>query len=270
MIPKTSPNPYEAFKFMLFCSLECADIYRTLPASVKADQESVIKYLASYVDENGELHENLFTPEELEYLYTENREGFKSYFNMKEDSYIGPLWGILGTEVSNIRTNAKSIDQAIADMMTEGQKKSKKLTRAPVKADRNETAMGRSALHRCLTDKEAIPCPLKKQHAANFLPDKSAKQRIHSSAMPLFCHRFIEAFCASLSRHSFLCWVSASQTGTFIEASLLKTPNGWVFKLCIHFNNSNFKYAPYHQRFFYFMRSADYLSGLDARFLYQQ
>ena len=127
MIPKTSANPYEACKFMLFCSLECADIYRTLPASVKADQESVIKYLASYVDENGELHENLFTPEELEYLYTENREGFKSYFNMKEDSYIGPLWGILGTEVSNIMTNAKSIDQAIADMMTEGQKEIEKI-----------------------------------------------------------------------------------------------------------------------------------------------
>lgn len=126
-IPKTSANPEEAFNFMRFCALDCADIYRSLPASVKADTDAIVNYLGTYVDENGTRHENLFTEEELKYLLEENREGFKSYYSMKEDEFIGPLWGVLGTEVNNVMTNAKTVDQAIADMNTEGQKEIDKL-----------------------------------------------------------------------------------------------------------------------------------------------
>ena len=126
-IPKTTAHPNEAFQFMLFCALDCADIYRALPASSEADMDAVLGYLGSYFDEDGKKYENLFTREELDYYMRENREGFKSYYQMKEDEYIGPLWVVLATEVNNVMTDAKTIDQAIADMMIEGQKEIDKL-----------------------------------------------------------------------------------------------------------------------------------------------
>jgi len=118
-IPKTSKHPYEAFQFMKFVSLECADVIRQLPASTKVDKALVLKLLGSYVDENGKKYDNLFKEEEL-LNYFDDREGFKSYYKMHEDAYDGPLWGVLGDEMGKIVTKSKSIDQGINDMMTRG------------------------------------------------------------------------------------------------------------------------------------------------------
>lgn len=125
-IPKTSAHPYEAYQFMKFLSLECADIIRQLPASSKVDKNLVLKLLGTYVDENGKKYENLFQEDELK-NYFDDREGFKSYYQMYEDAYIGPLWGVLGEEMGKILTNAKSIDDGIKDMTTRGQQEIAKI-----------------------------------------------------------------------------------------------------------------------------------------------
>ena len=118
-IPQTSANPAEAFKFIKFVTLECADILRELPASNKVDEKTVMGFLGTYIDENGKKYENLFKKEEMEGFF-ENRTGMKIYYKMKEDAFVGPLWGVLHDETGKVMTDAEKIDDAIRNMMERG------------------------------------------------------------------------------------------------------------------------------------------------------
>ena len=126
VIPTTAKYPYEAFKYMKFVSHKGMDLVGAIPASKKVDKEIVVKSLATYIDEEGNKHENLFTMEELKGLF-DNRQGMKSYYEFPEDEYIGPLWGVLGSEMGNILSEQKTIEEGIDKMMERGQKEIDKI-----------------------------------------------------------------------------------------------------------------------------------------------
>jgi ABC-type glycerol-3-phosphate transport system substrate-binding protein len=119
-VPGTAKEAWEAYRFIKFVTLECADILREIPASPLADRRAVLGFLGSYIDPTGKKYEGVFGEDELAGLFDE-RPGMKSYYGMKEDAYIGPLWDLFAEDALRYLAGSISLDGAIADMTKRGQ-----------------------------------------------------------------------------------------------------------------------------------------------------